>query len=257
MNTNLDKNKVTLYKSQSQQIRISSELWVENQGYCPNCGIEINRYPANKPVADFYCRKCNEDFELKSKKYSFGTKIVDGAYQTMINRLKDIRNPNLFLMNYNPISYKVINFLVIPKQFFIPKIIEKRKALSPLARRAGWIGCNILLGEIPEAGRIFIVKNKHIEPKEKVRKLWARTLFLREEKGLEAKGWIIDIMHCIELLKKDEFSLSDIYKFEPILSKQYPKNRHIKDKIRQQLQILRDRNYLIFSGRGQYRLSKY
>ena len=31
------------------------------------------------------------------------------------------------------------------------------------------------------------------------------------------------------------------------------RNRHIEDKIRQQLQVLRDNGYLIFEGRGMYR----
>jgi type II restriction enzyme len=32
----------------------------------------------------------------------------------------------------------VNNFFVIPKYFFIPEIIEKRKPLSETAKRAGW-----------------------------------------------------------------------------------------------------------------------
>ena len=39
------------------------------------------------------------------------------------------------------------------------------------------------------------------------------------------------------------------------LSKKHPDNRHIKDKIRQQLQVLRDKGYLEFSSRGNYRLT--
>ena len=45
-----------------------------------------------------------------------------------------------------------------------------------------------------------------------------------------------------------------MYEFETVLAKQHPDNKHIKDKIRQQLQILRDRNYIQFIGRGEYRL---
>lgn len=100
-----------------------------------------------------------------------------------------------------------------------------------------------------------MVKNKEINPREKVCSLWKKTLFLREEKKTESRGWLLDVMRCIEMIRKDEFTLADIYKFAPMLAKQHPKNRHIKDKIRQQLQILRDRNYIQFIGRGNYRIA--
>lgn len=61
-------------------------------------------------------------------------------------------------------------------------------------------------------------------------------------------------MRCIEKLGKKEFALNDIYSFEKELSLLHPTNRHIKDKIRQQLQILRDKGYLDFVSRGAYRL---
>jgi len=38
------------------------------------------------------------------------------------------------------------------------------------------------------------VKNRQVEPKEKVLNKWKRTLFLREEKEISAKGWLLDIM---------------------------------------------------------------
>jgi type II restriction enzyme len=48
-------------------------------------------------------------------------------------------------------------------------------------------------------------------------------------------------MKCIEKLDKKEFILQDIYDFENELKLKYPKNNFIKDKIRQQLQKLRDK----------------
>lgn len=232
-----------------------TEDWVNKEVYCPNCAsASLKKYSNNRPVADFFCENCNEDFELKSKRDSLGSKLVDGAYQAMLARLADVHNPNFFLLNYDLYSYQVSNFFVIPKHFFVPEIIEKRKPLSISAHRAGWIGCNILLSKIPEVGRIFLVRNKQIVSKQEVCKIWQKTLFLREERKLDSRGWLLDIMRCIELICKKEFNLSDIYKFESILSKQHPNNRHIKDKIRQQLQILRDRNYIQFIEKGEYRV---
>ena len=216
--------------------------------------MDIDKYPNNQPVADFYCSNCKEDYELKSKQDSVGVKIVDGAYHTMIERLQSSNNPNFFLLNYNLQSLEVLNFLVIPKHFFVPEIIEKRKPLSPTAQRAGWIGCNILLNHIPKTGKIFFVRDKETESKEKVLSDWKKTLFLRDEKEISAKGWLLDTMLCVEKIGHKEFSLDEVYVFENELSKKHPDNRHVKDKIRQQLQVLRDKGYLEFTSRGNYRL---
>jgi type II restriction enzyme len=204
-------------------------------------------------VADFFCDDCKEDFELKSKKNSIGLRIVDGAYHTMIKRLKESHNPNLFLLNYDLNDFSVLNFLVIPKHFFVPEIIEQRRPLSKIAIRSGWIGCNINLQGIPESGKIFFVKNRVVEPRENVLAQWKKTLFLRDEKEPNAKGWLLDIMQCVGKLGYN-FSLEEVYGFEETLRKKHPDNHNIKAKIRQQLQILRDRGYIEFLDRGCYRL---
>ena len=46
------------------------------------------------------------------------------------------------------------------------------------------------------------------------------------------------------------FTNSDIYAFERELSELHPDNRHIRDKIRQQLQVLRDTGFLTQPERG-------
>ncbi|MFL5035052.1 MAG: restriction endonuclease, partial [Microvirga sp.] len=51
-----------------------------------------------------------------------------------------------------------------------------------------------------------------------------------------------------------EFQLDDVYAFERQLNLVYPNNQHVRPKIRQQLQVLRDYGYLDFTGRGAYRL---
>ena len=255
MKLTFDEKLAENYKSVSQKARILTEYWVKDSAFCPNCGyFNINKYQNNKPVADFFCPKCNEDYELKSKQGIIETKILDGAYNKKIERLQSNNNPNLFILNYNLMSLSVINFFVIPKHFFVPEIIEKRKPLADNARRAGWIGSNILLQKIPQAGKIFLVRQGKIESKEKVLAEWKKTLFLRKEKEVYVRGWLLDIMRCIEKIDKNEFILEDIYNFENELSALHPENKHIKDKIRQQLQILRDRGYLDFVSRGYYRL---
>lgn len=252
----LDERLTTNYKSASQKTRVLTEQWVDDYIFCPNCGhLDIDKYPNNQPVADFYCSNCREEYELKSKQNKFGMKIVDSAYRTMLERLMSSNNPNFFLLNYSLENLEVTNFLVIPKHFFVPEIIEKRKPLAKTARRARWVGCNILLNSIPQTGKIYFVRDGRAELKKKALSGWKKTLFLRDEKEVSAKGWLLDIMRSIEKLGKLEFTLDDIYVFENELSKLHPENKHIKDKIRQQLQILRDKGYLKFMSRGNYRLT--
>ncbi len=49
------------------------------------------------------------------------------------------------------------------------------------------------------------------------------------------------------------FSLNEVYGFEEELKSKHPENNFVKDKVRQQLQILRDRNIIEFVSRGKYR----
>jgi type II restriction enzyme len=162
-------------------------------------------------------------------------------------------NPNLLLLNYDIGKLSVANLFVVPKQFFVREIIEERKPLAPTARRAGWVGCNILLSNVPSSGKIYIVKDGLVQPKDTVLAQWKRTLFLRTE-GDESRGWLIEVMKCVEAIGRREFELDDVYAFEGRMSQLYPQNRHVKQKIRQQLQVLRDRGYLDFVSRGYYRL---
>ncbi len=251
MNLQFDIKLANKYNSNSQIARVLTENWVLNNSYCPSCGeLPLNEFENNRPVADFYCKKCNEEFELKSKKGKLSTIINDGAYESMIKRITSDTNPNFFFLTYD--KNTVNNFLVIPKQFFTPEIIIKRKPLSITAKRAGWVGCNIDISKVPESGRIFIVENSKIIEQEKVQIKLKSTDFLRS-KSLEARGWILDILNCVEEIKKQSFTLDELYAFENKLKIKYPNNNHIKDKIRQQLQFLRDKGLIEFNGRENYK----
>ena len=156
-------------------------------------------------------------------------------------------------MNYDLQSLAVVNLFIVPKHFFVRDIIQERKPLAATARRAGWIGSNILLSQIPESGKIHIVKGGVIQPKDAVLSEWQRTLFLRDQ-SLENRGWLLDVMKCVEALGKRDFTLDEVYAFEERLAKLYPGNQNVRPKIRQQLQFLRDRGFIEFVSRGNYRL---
>jgi type II restriction enzyme len=233
---------------------VFTESWVAAYLYCPACGARpIAQHPANRPVADFWCRACAEEFELKSQRGRFGPRVADGAYAAKLKRLASDANPNLALMNYDLARFAVTDLFFVPKQFFTASIIEPRPPLAPTARRAGWVGSKIVLSGVPESGKVWLVRGGEALPREAVLERWRSTLFLREA-GAAARGWLIEVMKCAETLGPETFTLSDMYGFEARLAGLYPGNRHVREKIRQQLQVLRDRGWLEFLGRGRYRV---
>lgn len=239
------------YRSPSQIIRVLSEAWVKENGYCPNCSAQpLTEFANNQPVADFYCAHCDEQFELKSKKAKLSNVINDGAYDTMMQRINSEDNPSFFFLTYSA-QFSVNNFLIIPKHFFKSDMIIKRKPLSAKAKRAGWIGCNIDLRQVPESGKVFLVKNQQVIAQDIVTNQFQQTLFLREQTQ-RARGWTLDVWQCIDKLEP-KFSLIQVYAFTSELQLKYPDNHHVQDKIRQQLQILRDKGLIEFLGRGNYR----
>jgi hypothetical protein len=68
------------------------------------------------------------------------------------------------------------------------------------------------------------------------------------------RGWTLDVLQVVQSLGKMEFTFADVYARAGALAKLHPQNRQVRDKIRQQLQVLRDLSLLEFLGGGEYRL---
>ncbi len=168
----------------------------------------------------------------------------------MIERITSLHNPHLFVMTYA--NMKVNNLILIPNFFFIPELIEQRPPLKDSARRAGWIGCNIEIGNIPDVGKIVLVKEGKERSKSEVVDQYQELLNLQTS-SIKKRGWLFDVIQCIEKIKVKDFCLDDIYAFCDELGKKHPENNFVKDKIRQQLQLLRDKGFIEFMSRGRYR----
>jgi type II restriction enzyme len=242
------------YKSKSQLARVVTESWFEEEMFCPVClNGHVSREKNNVRVVDFSCPSCKHTFQLKSQSRPLGNKVVDGAYAPLYSMIERNICPDFFFMEYSLDEEAVRNLLIIPRFFMNTSIVEKRKPLSPNARRAGWVGCNILLSSLPSEGKIDIIKNEREADPAQVKKQYQKLAFLDAEKH-SARGWVSDVLHYVQKLNKRSFTLSEVYLFEKELAELHPENHHVKDKIRQQLQVLRDKGILRFDNKGVYSL---
>ena len=74
-----------------------------------------------------------------------------------------------------------------------------------------------------------------------------------EAPSIQEQGWLMDVLMCVNQIRREEFSLSEMYACEDWLQTRHPNNRNIRAKIRQELQELRDSGHLVFLGNGHYR----
>lgn len=241
------------YRAGPQIARVLSEDWCARELYCPACDSErLTGSKPNNPAIDFECAKCDQPFQLKSQRHWNVRKIVDAGYEAMLRTIRADRTPNLLVLQYSN-SWVIQNLLLIPRMFFTESVIEKRKPLGPHARRAGWVGCNILLGEIPPDGKIPIISAGVPVRKQAVREEFSRVKHLAKLPP-SLRGWTLDVLRAVRQLDKSEFSLQELYAFETQLKAQHPNNQNVRPKIRQQLQVLRDVGLLRFGSRGSYRV---
>ena len=171
--------------------------------------------------------------------------------------IQNDRTPSFYFMHYDLATWQVKNLLLIPSFAFPASAIIQRKPLSPAARRAGWVGCNIALNRIPLDARISIVTNESAIPPSVVREQFQR---LKPLKALSVKqrGWTLDVLTLVRRIAgadQREFTNEEVYAFTRELEEWHPDNRHVRDKIRQQLQVLRDAGFLRHLGPGCWSLT--
>lgn len=250
----LDKSLAARYHSAAQRARVMTEGWFSSQMYCPRCGAnyKVAHLPNNSPVADFVCPNCGSEYELKSKSGKWSHQINNGAYGTLVQRITSNTNPDWFFLSYSLEMLSVQQLVMIPRHFFTPSIVMRRKPLASTARRAGWVGSTISLDDVPLQGRIQIVRDGvEVDPlavQSDLKKADALAVG-----KLDARGWLLDVLQCVNAIDDKEFVLADVYAYEELLSKKHPDNNNVRPKIRQQLQMLRDRGVIEFLGHGRYR----
>ncbi len=252
MDPSLDPSLGQSYRSKSQQARVVTEAWVRDNLYCLDCNEDrIAETRPGRSVVDFRCQSCARHYQLKSQRRPFRNRVLDAAWDPMASAVRAGRAPNFLFLHYNPRDWMVETFFGVPGHFVTLSAIEKRPPLASTARRAGWVGCNILLNRLPSDAKVYLMRDREEIPPHEVRERWRRFAFLRDASH-ESRGWTADVLAYVRRLKQKMFTLGDMYRFEDELSKLHLDNRHIKAKIRQQLQALRDRGVIKFLGGGNY-----
>jgi type II restriction enzyme len=84
-----------------------------------------------------------------------------------------------------------------------------------------------------------------------------------KELSVTQRGWTLDVLTIVRRISDSRrrrqetltFTNADVYAHERELARLHPDNRHVKDKIRQQLQVLRDLGILRQPERGVWALT--
>ena len=126
MDTNISGN----YKNNSQKARVITETWVLDNFKCPFCNSKLTQYTANNKCADYYCKKCNEDFELKTINGKFPKDKMNGAgYQATLDKINSDKSSHWILLEHS-------NF-VVSGLTFIPKINPNIRVPVKLINKVG------------------------------------------------------------------------------------------------------------------------
>ena len=253
MDLHLDPSDCEGYTSPAQITKALSEPWVSREGYCLNCGTAgLARTPENTKAMDFRCVKCTAPYELKASKRPFRTRILDGAYKTLVGAIASQDNPNLLLLNYDFSRMQVTDYRAIPRYALSRLNIVRKKPLALTAQRPGWEGCSIDLAGLPPSALVTMITGGVVRPVSAVLRDW-RALEFIEDSGKSAREWLPDILACVRRIPSEEFKVEEVYEFQDELRLLHPKNFNIEPKIRQQLQILVAKGYLDRIRPGSYR----
>jgi hypothetical protein len=66
-------------------------------------------------------------------------------------------------------------------------------------------------------------------------------------------GWLQLTLEGISRIASDDFTMNDVMAVcAPLAAARFPENRHVREKLRQQMQRLRDLGLVLFLGNGRY-----
>ena len=120
---------------------------------CPVCNEnKLEKYKQNEKSRDASCKNCKCQLQIKASKMTNVNKkitilkLLGASYTTT---LASIKNNNVhFVIVYYYVDiynyYHVSNIYFVNSKDINENCIEMRKPLSATAKRAGWVGCNLV-----------------------------------------------------------------------------------------------------------------
>ena len=165
MDLRLDPAVAAGYKSASQVARVVTERWAADNLYCLACSSDrLDPLRPNTRVTDYRCLGCSARYQLKSQQGAFGRTVSNSAYGPKMEAIGRGLAPHYAFLRYSREPWQVTDLFVVPGYFFTPAVIEKRPPLPETARRAGWVGSNILLAGLAPDARVDLISDGEIRP---------------------------------------------------------------------------------------------
>jgi type II restriction enzyme len=242
------------FTSEAQRTREISETWGEENLFCAACpSPRLQRLPGSTKGKDFVCPKCEVYYQLKAHRSTLGNRVADGQYDAMMSLLSSNARPHFLLMQYQRADWSVLNLVLVPSFLLPPSSIHRRKPTWPKGRNKPWVGCDVMLDRVPPQGRISLIANRQIFSPKAVRSDLQQLSVLQKGK-FESRGWKLEILRVVTSLGKAEFTNHDVYAHESELAAIFPHNSNIQEKIRQQLQYLRNSGFLEHVSSGHWKV---
>jgi len=125
------------FKSGSQKACNVTEAWGAENFYCPNCSSpKLDWLKPGTKASDYKCPACGFWYQLKSKKSRIGKSIRDGAYNAMMEAIKEDRVPSYFFLHYDLVTWSVRNLLLVSAVGHHP---VPAAVVHGAPRRMGWL----------------------------------------------------------------------------------------------------------------------
>jgi type II restriction enzyme len=150
--------------------RLVLETWAEFNLFCLACESDsLVRLGPNTPVADFECANYAARYQVKGKDGRFGSVIPGAGYGPMIAAVRAAVCPDYVLIEYDRRFATVVFGMAIRGSSITEDRVIARAPLKSTAKRAGWIGCNVRIDDLPTVA----VVEPHVVDRMKVRKEWS------------------------------------------------------------------------------------
>jgi type II restriction enzyme len=148
-----------------QQLGAKGEKAVREQVSCPRCGRSRHLAPlrANFPCADLICKFCGflaqvKTYNLKTPSDALPRRIPGAGWRVQHEQIMAGIYHGLYLVGYRDSRLVRIDYVPAHILQASPDVFEPRKALSPKAKRAGWIGFEYNIEQLPAIG----IENKYL-----------------------------------------------------------------------------------------------